>query len=61
MPIVQIDFVAGRTMEQKRVMVKKVTEAVSTSIGCSESAVTVILRELPKESFGMGGTLLSDK
>ena len=61
MPIVQIDFVAGRTTEQKRNMVKNVTEAISTSIGCSESAVTVILRELPKESFGIGGKLLSDK
>lgn len=61
MPIVQIDFVEGRTIEQKRVMVKKVTEAISESIGCSESAVTVLLRELPKESFAEGGTLLIDR
>lgn len=61
MPIVQIDFMAGRTIEQKRTMVKKVTEAIADSIGCSESAVTVLLRELPKESFAEGGTLLIDK
>ncbi|MBQ8682633.1 MAG: 2-hydroxymuconate tautomerase family protein [Selenomonadales bacterium] len=61
MPIVQIDFITGRTTEQKRVMVKKVTEAISTSIGCSEDAVTVVLREVPKENFAEGGTLLSDK
>ena len=61
MPIVQIDFITGRTTEQKRVMVKKVSEAISTSIGCSEDAVTVVLREVPKENFAEGGTLLSDK
>lgn len=61
MPVVQIDMLSGRTTEQKRMMVKEVTRAIASTVGCSESAVTIVVREVAKENFAEGGTLFADK
>ena len=61
MPTVQIDMIAGRTVEQKREMVKKVTEALVASIACPPEAVSIIIHENPKEHLAKAGKLLSDK
>lgn len=60
MPIVQIDFLEGRTAEQKREMVKRITEAVCETAQCAPEAVTIIVRELPKTNIAKAGTLMSD-
>jgi len=61
MPTIQIDMIAGRTIEQKREMVKKVTEALVSTIACKPEAVSIIVRENPKEHLATAGKLLSDK
>lgn len=60
MPIVQIDMLEGRTTEQKRNLVKKVTEAISETANCPTTAVTIVIREMSKENLGQGGKLRSD-
>ncbi|MEG6586019.1 2-hydroxymuconate tautomerase [Dendrosporobacter sp. 1207_IL3150] len=60
MPIVQIDMLEGRTVEQKRELVKKVTAAISETANCPESAVTIIIRDMTKEHLGQGGKLRAD-
>ena len=60
MPIVQIDLLEGRSIEQKRALVKKVTDAISETANCPVNAVTIILREMPKENLSNGGKLRSD-
>lgn len=54
-------MLAGRSTEQKRAMVQKVTQAIATTVGCSESAVTIVVREVAKENFAEGGVLFADK
>ncbi|MDU4961422.1 MAG: 2-hydroxymuconate tautomerase [Sporomusaceae bacterium] len=61
MPIVQIDLLEGRTLEQKRNMVKKVSDAIAETVNCPIEAVKIIIREMPKEHLGEGGVLRSDK
>lgn len=61
MPIVQIDMLEGRTTEQKRALVKKVTEAISETARCPQDAVTIVIREMPKEHLGQGGILRADR
>ena len=61
MPIVQIDFLEGRSVEQKRELAKKVTQAICETAKCQPEAVTIILRELPATDIAKAGTLLSDK
>lgn len=60
MPIVQIDLLEGRTVEQKRAMVAKVTEAIQETANCPADAVTIIIREMPPIHLGKGGKLRSD-
>jgi 4-oxalocrotonate tautomerase len=60
MPIVQIDLLEGRTLEQKRAMVAKVTDAIKETTNCPADAVTIIIREMPPTHLGKGGKLRSD-
>jgi 4-oxalocrotonate tautomerase len=55
MPICQIYLLEGRTIEQKRLLIEKVTLAMHESIGAKPETVRVILTEMPKEHFGIGG------
>ena len=48
MPLVTIKILDGRTVEQKRGMVKDVTEAIVKNIGCKTEGVTIdIVISLP--------------
>ena len=60
MPVVTIDLWEGRTVEQKRKLVKGVTDAVVKSVECPEHAVHIIINDHPKENWGIGGTLASE-
>jgi len=55
MPIVEITLVEGRSQEQKRALMKEVTDAVVSSVGAPIQSVRVILRETPPEHFAVGG------
>lgn len=55
MPVCQIHLLEGRTVEQKRLLIQKITEAMHEAIGAKPESVRVILTEMPKEHFGIGG------
>ncbi len=61
MPILQVEILKGRTIEQKRKMVKKVTEAITETLDCPEDAVRIIIREMEFENFASAGVLRSDR
>ncbi len=61
MPIVQIEMFEGRTLEQKREMVKEVTQALVRTVKCPPEAVTIVIREMNKEDFAEVGLLYCDK
>ncbi len=61
MPLIQVDWAEGRSVEQKRELVKKITAAVVEAGKCPPEAVTVIVRDLPKTNIGKAGGLLADK
>ncbi len=61
MPIVQIDLIKGRSIEQKKEMVKKVTEAIAESVDCPKEAVSIIIRDMEYENYGSGGELVKLK
>lgn len=60
MPTVQIEMLQGRTIDQKRKLVEKVTEAISESLTCSREVVTIIIREMAPEHYAKGGVLRID-
>ena len=55
MPISQIYLMEARTVEQKRKLIEKITDAMNESIGAPRESVRVIITEMPKEHFGIGG------
>lgn len=61
MPIVQVELLAGRTVEQKRAMAKEVTNAICKSLGTQPEAVTIIIRDMPHENFAKAGVLRVDQ
>ena len=60
MPLVTIKIIEGRTVEQKRAMVRDVTEAIVKNIGCPPQAVTIDIVDLKKENVSEGGELFYD-
>ena len=61
MPIVHIELLEGRTLDQKREMVKKVTDAIAETAKCPREAVKIVISEMPATHLGEGGILRSDK
>lgn len=61
MPIVQIDMIEGRTIEQKREMVQKVTEVISETAKCPKEAITIVIREAAAQHIAKAGTMMCDK
>ncbi len=60
MPLVQVEMLEGRNLEQKRAMVKEVTEVLVKTINCKAEDVQVIIREMKRENFAVGGALFVD-
>ena len=61
MPLVKIYLWKGRDKEKKKELIKKVTYAVVDVIDCSAEAVQVIINEVDKDNWGIGGTPASIK
>lgn len=61
MPYVTVKMLAGRTVEQKRVLIEKVTAAVSESVDAPKENVTVFIEEMEKTDYGQAGVMFADK
>ena len=60
MPEVVVYILEGRSLDQKRGLIKDITAAVVKNAGTTPDAVTVSLVESPKNSKGKGGVLFSE-
>lgn len=59
MPVIKIDC-NKLTQEQKRELIKSVTEVSSRIMQLPESTITIILSEVEADDVGVGGKLLCD-
>jgi len=55
MPLVQINWFKGRDNATKAKTMELVTKAICEACGCGPEAVTVIIQDIDKESWGRGG------
>lgn len=55
MPIVRIEMWEGREDEMKENLIKDVTEATAKSLEIPKDHVRVILFEVPRKHWGVGG------
>jgi 4-oxalocrotonate tautomerase len=60
MPFAQIYMLEGRTAEQKRAVIEKVTAALIEAVGAPKESVRVWIHEMPKENWGIGGVPAKD-
>jgi 4-oxalocrotonate tautomerase len=55
MPIAQIQIIEGRSAEQIETMVSEVTQAIARSLNAPMESVRVVVEEVPKTHWGIGG------
>ncbi|MEQ1807753.1 MAG: 2-hydroxymuconate tautomerase [Burkholderiaceae bacterium] len=60
MPFAQVYMIEGRTDEQKRAVIEKVTNALIEAVNAPREAVRVWITEVPKTQWGIGGTTAKD-
>lgn len=61
MPYVTVHLLRGRTIEQKRRVIARITEALVEETGARPEMVQVRLQEVSKEDWGRGGLLGIDR
>ncbi|EAE6307455.1 4-oxalocrotonate tautomerase [Listeria monocytogenes] len=60
MPFVTIQFLEGRSDDQKKALVSEVTEVVSKNLKAPKENIHVILEEMKNTDYGVGGVRKSD-
>lgn len=60
MPFAQIYILEGRTEEQKRAVIEKVTAALVEALGAPQENVRVWIHDMPKENWGIAGKTAKD-
>jgi len=61
MPEVIIEMAQGRSPDEKRSLVKDITDAVVRNCKVTPDAVTVIIHENPRTDKAKGGVLFSER
>ncbi|MEO8753222.1 MAG: tautomerase family protein [Casimicrobiaceae bacterium] len=61
MPRITVQLLTGRTVEQKSELVAALTRETSQICGCSTDAVSIVIEDVDKDNWGIGGVLASEK
>jgi len=61
MPHIEITTWSGKTIEIKRELVRRITDTVVSILGIKPEMVSIIIREVPKENWAVGGELDKDR
>lgn len=60
MPLVTVKATEGRTIEQKRALVRDITEAVAKNFKVERESVIVDIIEFSRDNLAKGGKLFAD-
>lgn len=55
MPFAQIYLIEGRSDEQKKLLIEKVSAAISEALGAPLENTRVWIQDVPKAQWGIGG------
>lgn len=61
MPIVRVELFEGRSVQQKRELVEVFTREMARICACSPEGIHIVIDDVKKENWGLGGQLASDK
>ncbi len=60
MPFAQIYMLEGRTEEQKKAVIEKVTQALVEAVNAPVNTVRVLIQEVPSTNWGIAGVSAKD-
>ena len=60
MPMIRVELLEGRTVEQKREFAAVVTREAARILNCSPDVVDVVFVPVARENWAIGGKLTSD-
>jgi 4-oxalocrotonate tautomerase len=61
MPLIQVTMLKGRTVEQKRKLAERLTQAMVEEANAAKEAVTITIIEVTREDYASGGVLMADR
>lgn len=61
MPYVNVRMLKGRTAAQKKELVRAITDALADICGARKEGTTVVIDEVEKENWAVGGELMSER
>ena len=60
MPMIRVDLLKGRTVEQKREFAEVVTREAARILNCSPEAIDIVFQDVERHDWAKNGRLLSD-
>ena len=61
MPIIRVEMLKGRTVQQKRDLAEKLTEDFVATCGGNRDSINVIITEIDGEDWAIGAELIADR
>jgi 4-oxalocrotonate tautomerase len=61
MPLVEVTLVEGRTPEQLRALISRLTGAVVDAVAVPKESVRVVLREVPATHWAAGDVTVAER
>jgi 4-oxalocrotonate tautomerase family enzyme len=58
---VQVTMLTGRTIEQKRRAVQRISEVMQEELNVKTDRLTIVFVEVPRDSYARNGILLADR
>lgn len=61
MPFAQLYIAEGRTDDQKKQLIEKITQAFVDALGTKPDSVWITVQDIPKTQWGIGGKTLAER
>lgn len=61
MPLVQIQMIKGRSVEQKRKLVEDITRTLCETVNVPPASVRIVFEDMEPENYALGGVLKIDE
>lgn len=61
MPIIRIEMLEGRSVAQKEELADTLSREMARIAGCSLESITVVIDDVKRENWAIGGRLLSQR
>ncbi len=61
MPFITVKMLEGRTQEQKKALVKEITEAIERTCDAKPENTMVVVEDVSREMWAKGGVMISEQ